>query len=154
MKRNPMNRLRDRLAGISFLLAMLLCGCGGPKNPPTFPLSGIDGKPLTEATVSFIPSDGQSPANGTTDGSGRFTLTTFSQGDGAMQGNYRVTVMKFEKAEGAEVADTSDDNYDPNAVSKPPQNRVNKKYASAQTSGLTATVLAGPENSFEFNLEK
>ncbi len=71
-----------------------------------------------------------------------------------MEGSYGVTLMKFEKTAGAEVADVDDDNYDPNAVSKPPQNLVNGKYSNAETSGFTATVIAGQENSFEFDLEK
>lgn len=139
------------------LLCSLLCGCGGPNHPPTHAVSGIirdGGEPLADAIVSFISSSVQSPANGQTDESGRFTLTTFARGDGAMEGSYAVTIMKFEKADSPAVADISDDNYDPNIVSRPPRNLLSKKYANAQTSGLTATVVAGQENSFEFDLEK
>lgn len=139
------------------LLVVLLCGCGGPKHPPTYAVQGVvsvGGKPLPDATVSFIPSSGQSPANGRTDASGRFTLTTFAPGDGAMEGSYGVAIMKFEKIEAGSAVDVSDANYDPNAVSSPPRNLLSKKYASPQTSGLTATVVSGQENSFEFDLEK
>ncbi len=139
------------------VLGVFLSGCGGPTHPPTHAVSGIirvGGSPVADAIVSFVPSSGQSPANGQTDDSGHFTLTSFLRGDGAMEGSYAVTIMKFEKGESTPVADVSDENYDPNVVSRPPRNLLDKKYANAQTSGLTATVVAGQENSFEFDLKK
>ena len=87
-----------RMASLGALMVLVLAaGCGGPK---LVPVKGrvvyADGKPVTAASVSFTP-DATPEGNGllatgllAEDGS--FTLRTYSHGDGAMVGSYRVTV--------------------------------------------------------------
>lgn len=58
------------------------------------PVSGIvtfNGKPVPAAQVLFT-SAGHRPAAGETDDSGRYVLSTFETGDGALIGSYSVTV--------------------------------------------------------------
>jgi len=79
------------------LLTMLfLSGCGS-KNKPV-DVEGIvllDNAPVAEATVLFIPEgDTGQPAYGMTDENGKFQLSTFKENDGAIPGNYKVTVTK------------------------------------------------------------
>ena len=68
-------------------------GCGGK------PL-GIkgkvtrDGQPVAGATVDFVPEDAGRPAVGTTDKDGKFSLSTYKPGDGALRGEYRVVIKK------------------------------------------------------------
>ncbi|MEK6247545.1 MAG: carboxypeptidase-like regulatory domain-containing protein [Planctomycetales bacterium] len=72
------------------------CWGGGGDHDPTIPVSGtvtLDGMPLADATVSFIPENGR-PANGTTDADGRFELTTYEKGDGVAISKHKVTVSK------------------------------------------------------------
>ena len=72
----------------------------GRQHPPTHAVTGVvtvDGQPVKDAIVSFLPANGQYPANGTTDASGRYELTSFTRGDGAMEGSFRVTIVKYEK---------------------------------------------------------
>lgn len=79
------------------LLLMLAVGCGGGNPLGLAPVSGrvtLDGTPLADATVSFIPDQGR-PASGTTDAEGRFQLTTLTPGDGVLSGDHKVTVMKY-----------------------------------------------------------
>lgn len=49
------------------------------------------GQPLAEVVVTFTPELGR-PAVGTTDAAGRFALSTYRRGDGAVPGRHQVTV--------------------------------------------------------------
>ena len=83
---------------VTFAFAALgaCAGCGG--GPKTYKVDGIvtlDGKPLAGATVAFMPQaeDGHL-ARGLTDQDGKFQLSTFGTNDGAVRGEYKVTVIK------------------------------------------------------------
>lgn len=59
---------------------VLGCGGGGPKMPPTFPVSGtvsLDGKPLAEGSIVFDSTDGKTTASsgGIKDGKFEFRST-------------------------------------------------------------------------------
>lgn len=78
---------------------MVLIAACGPSRPKTAPVSGVvtlDGKPVAGASVMLTPDDGGRPALGETDAEGKFTLTTFEPGDGALVGKHHVTVRKVE----------------------------------------------------------
>ena len=98
-----MPRTRNLFLLGSLLLGLALSGCG-PRNPATAKVEGVvtlDGEPIEGAAVVFTPSDGRM-ATGATDSSGRFILSTFKQGDGAVLGQHRVTVSKsIEQSRGA-----------------------------------------------------
>lgn len=114
-----------RVAMLAAVLAVV-SGCG-PKHPETIPVNGsvaLDGKPVEGAAVVFTPEEGRM-ATGTTDASGRFQLSTFQLGDGALPGTHRVTVAK-----------TSVDPADPEKVVF----LVPKKYGNPATSGLSCDV--------------
>jgi hypothetical protein len=70
------------------------CGCGGKDR--LVKLEGVvtlDGEPVEGAIVSFLPDEGAGRfASGTTTKDGSFRLTTNRPDDGALPGNYRVTV--------------------------------------------------------------
>lgn len=139
------------------LMVALVIGCsggGGPKRPPTHAVKGsvtLDGAPLAGALVSFMPAAGQQPANGTTDAAGVYSLTSFTRGDGAMEGDYRVVVTKFPAPTGG-GADAGE-YVPPTGELPPPRNELPAKYASPDTSGFTATVTAGG-GTFDFGLSR
>ncbi len=81
-----------------------LAGCGDGR-PSRVPVSGqvlIDGQPLTHGEIIFMPENARS-AQGTLDGQGRFTLTTFpdSPGDGVVKGRHLVRVVSRKVLSGA-----------------------------------------------------
>jgi len=83
--------------GLAAALVLAGFGCGSQGKPVKFEgLVLLDDKPLAGAAVQFIPAvDGQGqPAVGVTNQEGVFHLTTFAAGDGAIPGNYKVTVSK------------------------------------------------------------
>lgn len=81
---------------VSAILPLLMAlGCSGGGKP--IKVEGkvtLDGKPLPEALIQFLPEgeQGGPPANGLSGTDGTFRLTTFNSGDGALPGTYKVTV--------------------------------------------------------------
>lgn len=106
------------------------------------------GAPLAGATVMFNPvAQGGSGAIALTDEQGRYKLTTFDSGDGAVAGEYRVAFVKtiFPKQEGVDPMV---------AMSGDPKNVLPLRFADSATSGFAANVVEGPDNTFDFALEK
>ncbi|QDU37814.1 Nickel uptake substrate-specific transmembrane region [Maioricimonas rarisocia] len=157
---------RSRLwAGSILLLAGGLAGCTGgsddkwsEQRPATYPVQGTvlyNGEPVADASVSFSSTGGDKSvgAAGKTDDQGTFTLTTYEPGDGAVAGEHRVTVIKA-------VVEGEDPSYfdenSPNYGKEPPPTTtkylVPKKYASFETSGLTATVSESSDNEITIEL--
>jgi len=150
-----MVRVRVGLQILAISATALMAGCAeGTKHPPTHPVKGsitLDGKPLAGALVSFIPASGQQPANGTTDASGGYTLTSFTRGDGIMVGDYRVVVTKFPPTAGSGSGEG--EYVPPTGEMQPPKNELPAKYAAPETSGFTASVVAGG-GTFDFALTR
>ena len=83
-----------------FVAALLpLSGCG-KKLTPVSGVVTLDGKPVADATVTFVSDDGKYTSTGATDESGNFALSS-GAGPGAYEGNYKVTVAKYPKVEGS-----------------------------------------------------
>lgn len=99
----------NALAAFAPFLFALAAGCGGSTHPPLTQAAGvvtINGRPLPNATVSFIPLDKENTAgvaNGVSDDQGRFRLTTAGK-PGAAVGRHKVTVT-----EGPEPEDLRDE---------------------------------------------
>src|SRR5436190_4338876 len=81
-----------------FVALLIALGCAGKDRwqagrPPVVPASGVvthDGQPLAGANIVFLPKSGSHTAFATTDEQGKFQLTTFDAGDGAVAGDYDV----------------------------------------------------------------
>ena len=73
---------------------LLLSGCGA-RRPETALVTGrvtFGGKAVASGRVVFDPADGKHPAQGVIEPDGRYTLTTFNSGDGALLGKHQVTI--------------------------------------------------------------
>jgi hypothetical protein len=69
-------------------------GCGDRKTVKVRGVVTLDGEPLPRAAVLFQHQDqGGRDANGFTDNSGTFRLSTFDPDDGALPGNYKVVIQ-------------------------------------------------------------
>jgi hypothetical protein len=130
----------------SFWLAALavLAGCSQSDTVEVTGTLTMNGQPVDQAEVMFNPKQGRL-ATGVTDGSGRFKLSTAKPDDGAMPGDYVVTLAEY---------------YPPD---KPPAlprgggllpSRFPQKYADPAKSPLTATVERGKKNDFQFEVAK
>lgn len=153
---------RCLLLGLSCLLAS---GCGGgaedkwSKNRlKTYPVQGLvtyKGSPVADATVSFSPVAKDQPgAVGRTDANGRFELRTYEAGDGAIEGEHKISVTK---AETEPVDPSYTDVNSPNYGKEPPPTKtifhVPEKFSKFETSGLTAKVAASDKNEIPLELK-
>ena len=138
------------------LIAVGLVGCNGSSGPPPVPVSGkvtLGGKAVDGAVVTFISSTGGRSAAGRT-----------GTDDGAVPGEYKVTITKQEsKVGGTSEIDVSKGNFGEaygammgaagaNQMSKVIKDTIPAKYGSAADSGLGRTVVKGEANNFEFDL--
>jgi hypothetical protein len=125
-----------KLLFTAFMVASLgLIGCGQSKKVPTYPVAGkvlLGGKPLAHAIVVLHPDGGEPNADrprATTDSDGSFTIQTTDGQDGAPAGTYRITVEQWLASKRTDEG---------------PSNRLPAKYAKPESSGLTATIVPGP----------
>lgn len=123
------------------------CGGDGPKLVPAGGVVNYKGKPIGKINVMLLPTEGAKGmiAEGTTDVSGKFQLSTKEPGDGAMVGSYKVE-FKYVPDEvpimpGMEGA-------------KKVVSPIPEKYGDASTSGITVTVDADKvNNNYKLDLE-
>ena len=123
--------------------AALVAGCAKPEfknlKQPTFPVRGevrLDGKPLAGATIVLKPVDAskfkwREQPQATSDAEGKFVVFTYTAGDGAPSGDYRVGIAVL----GASEDEGSDQVRRDLAAARLPA-----KYGDAATSGITAKV--------------
>jgi len=134
---------------IRYIVLMLLCvltfsaGCGHGLDY-TAKVAGtvtVNGQPAKAFNIIFHPAQGR-PATGITDDQGRFSLTTFDPGDGAVLGEHVVTV-------------TDSFPQGPPAMGRITANmtRVPLQYSSVETSPLKETV-EDKKNDFTFDLKR
>lgn len=142
-------------------VAAIIAGCAPAKDKnqkETVPVTGtvnFKGKPLEGATVTFVQSNDPTPAYGKTDAEGKFKLTTYVDGDGAVVGSHTVLVTKTETKGGAVAnADQNSKDYVPPDGSIAPTTiyLIPQKYSLPGASGLTADVKASDKNDFTFDL--
>jgi hypothetical protein len=155
MKRNVLT------LAFSALCCCGLLGCGADTNKleGVVPVSGTvtqNGTPLEGAAVSFAPAGGGRSASGKTDAAGKFTLTTLNPGDGAMPGEYKVTITKKEMV-GKEYTEEEANAYYNEHQKQPPapemKNLIDEKYSNADTSGLMASVPEGGVTDLKYEVE-
>ena len=120
------------------LVLLAFAGCSGAEAPPkTTKIEGTvtyKGAPLPKGRVTFEPEaagdkkNPTRPATGPIE-NGKFTVSTFVQGDGALPGTYRVAVESVEEV--------SMEDFNAGKRDKP---LIPKKYAVGKTSGLAVKV--------------
>jgi len=123
---------------LSFALCGLLAGCG-ETTAPVYRVTGtvtFNDQPLTTGSVVFVPKGGGPTAQGTIGADGKYSLTTFNDGDGAVPGMHSVMVSAV-KDNGPEAAATA---------------LIPDKFASEQ-SGLTGEVKEQAENVIDLALK-
>ena len=122
-----MRMVTFRLVVLAAVVVAPCCGCGSQAGTAA-PLISVKGKvtykrqPLTKGTIRFEPDGFGRPASGKLQSDGTFVLTTLKEGDGVVAGHHRVSITGVDKT-----------------LSK---DRAFKKYASPNTSDLTADVSA------------
>ena len=133
--------------GLAGLALMLVAGCSGASKPKTIKVQGkvmYKGQPVTQGDVSFLPvkpAQGypSRPATGTLKPDGTYQLTSFEANDGAVPGEYQVSIVSKTGGPTPEEPDAQEEWHIP------------KKYGNPAESGLTATVSADASSPLELN---
>ena len=154
------------LVGTFAIVIPCFIGCGGSSGRPDLvAVQGtvtFKGSPVEGATVTFYSDKAPRPANGVTNSSGKFQLTTYDTNDGAVPGEHTVSIAKVAGA-GQSAAVTQENMQEKMkkdmammAGGKISDVKVELElpasYANAQTSKELRTVVAGDANNFKFDL--
>lgn len=134
------------LLSSALLTIGLMVGCGPAGSAPTAKVKGVvtyKNNPVPNASVTFTPKAGR-PANGITDAEGKFVLTTFATGDGAVPGTHVVTIASTEIPAMPGTPEAKGAGKGPKAF--PP------KYSNPTTSGFTAEVKPSGNEDFKFEM--
>lgn len=140
------------------LVIALLAGCGqGTALHRAIGTVRYKGQPVEGAIVTFRCEEQSKIATGTTDMEGRFELTTYSAGKGAVAGKHKVTVTKFSAPAGVSTVSTMEEMVE--AAHKPkssssdtPANQLPKRYEKPETSLLEFEVSSSGTNEFTIEL--
>ena len=153
---------------------LVLSGCGGADGRlPTVPVTGtvsVGGVPVKGATITFHPvkEEGARKAFAMTNDLGEFSLTTYDDGDGAVAGEYKISIEQVTMKEGIDVQKMT-----PSGPENPgggdmyakmmtgnkkempfeDSGTVPGKFQDPDKSGLKRTVEASGGNVFNFTLE-
>lgn len=129
---------------VCLVAVLVVLGCGGPGAVPVTGTVTYQGQPVADVNVTFLGADGLL-ATGSTDAQGNFgRLRPQGPGEGALPGEYRVTITPK-----SNVSADSSDTISYEMVSAPP---FPNKYMTLETTDLTASVAAGSDNHFTFEL--
>jgi len=134
--------VRPIIATASALAMLGLAGCGW-QHPATFGVEGVvrssTGPVIERASVTFFSVGGERSyrAEGIVGAGGRFRLSTFRPGDGAVAGQHRVVIVPLPTADGPMQA----------ARLIPP------KYENPETSGLQVVIDPRPVNDVTLVIE-
>jgi len=153
--RFPTRRTWGLLASLVVFAAL---GCGsGDDLPRRYSVSGTvtyQGKPVPKGSVRFLPNDPNGRAAGGDIVDGSYSLTTQDPGDGAIPGQYKVTISATDVNVSKDVASAKSKgmmiSQDQIAKAKRTQ-LIPSKYLTPETSGLTAEVKA-QSNTIDFPL--
>lgn len=143
--------------GLLFCLNIGLLGCGSGVEQPEVdlvPVSGtvtMDNKPLSNASVRFIPIEGLASLSctGVTDTNGKFTLRTRNADEGCPTGKFKVVISKFARQDGTPLPD----DLDGATAAAAGMEHIPPKYSNSEKSELTAEVPEGGKEDFQFDLK-
>lgn len=139
--------MRSRTLSLTYTAAFLIAcgGCGSGDGLPREPISGkvtLDGQPLADGMITFLPEGGGEPVVSSLVKDGAFDL---SRAGGPVPGSHRVTIWA-KKPTGKKIADPDDRE---NLIDEM-RDVIPKRYNLE--SGLKAEVKAGADNAFAFDL--
>ena len=147
------------LLATSTLAATLGCSSEPPDDRPArAKVTGtitLSGSPVENARIQFHAVSKSQGAIGQTQADGTYTLTTFVAGDGALPGDYVVTISKKE----VEDKLTEDQKLKMQEMGRqiPPAKTTElmpREYTNSSASPLKVTVKADEENHFDFDVKK
>ena len=130
------------------LIALCLSGCGGGQLP-TYPVNGKvvfeDGTSPQFGTVEFLNDAHQLNARGEIASDGTFSVSTFVDGDGAVEGTHRIAIIQLTTS-----PQTAQFNH---LIEHDHGDVVDPRYHDFRTSGLTCQIQTD-DNEVTLNVKK
>ena len=148
----PLKYLDKLVVGLALLL---LPGCGGGgRKEGLAPVTGqitYDGQPVPAGHIYFYPVDGKRSSSGSIEADGKYALTSYTSGDGALIGKHKVVIDA--KEPGAPLPNPDDpDAFKPGAI-KPPARILPAQYYDQATTPLEVDV-KDEDNVIDFPITK
>jgi hypothetical protein len=147
------------LLGLCLPMATVAAGCSGTTSAGAEATGTItlDGNPLPNAFISFIPKGNGSSSFANSDGQGNFAVQTSGSVTGLAPGEYVVVVEQGDPsdAETAEAPKGGDSENQTESAAKAEvsgSSSIPAKYRSETTSDLTVTVSEGEQKSIQLDL--
>lgn len=140
----------SQLAGWLLLIpcTALLCGCGRQSLLPVTAVVKLDGRPLSNVLVTFVPmsSDEATPfrSMGATDANGQAKLQAESGESGAVTGKHRVIIEDLAVLDAPRSEDGT--------VLAMPERRFPSLYSDLARSPLTAEIAANGQQTIQIEL--
>ena len=136
------------LASLAVALLVSFAGCNSGQLP-TYPVQGTirfeDGSNVRFGDIEFYSVDHRLNARGKVNRDGKFTVTTYSDGDGAVAGTHKIVVLQITGSYlTAGLADQIEHDHG---------ELIHSKYFDYRTSGLECTIEPG-ENPVELVVQK
>ena len=103
-----MYRVMALLASVVLCVSTLGCGDGGPSLGKVTGKVTMDGQPLPNSLVTFVPEAGGTASTGITDSEGKYQLGHVGR-HGAVVGKHKVSVTTIQPVADAPVSMSSDD---------------------------------------------
>lgn len=130
-------------------LVMLVAGCSGTTSAGAQATGVItlDGSPLPNAFITFVPKGGGSSAFATSDAQGNFTVKSAESVTGLAPGEY-VVVVESGESSGEEAGGESETQGEVSTSGSP----IPAKYMSDATSDLTVTISEGEQKAVTLEL--
>jgi len=147
---------RIRFSRVIGLLAALILFVGCDRGPKCYPVKGQvtwQGEPVPLGEVTFFPVGGGRPATGNITGDGTYELTTHERGDGALVGEYKVSIecIEYPKSNQPLPKTLAEEAQVDISHRTTPQRLIPEIFSSPDASKLTATIDA-ESNTIDFHL--
>ncbi|QDU76662.1 hypothetical protein Pan97_37170 [Bremerella volcania] len=114
----------------------------------------LAGSPVEDARIQFHAANNSQGAIGQTKADGTFTLTTYVAGDGALPGDYVVTISKKEVESGLSEEEKLKMQEMGRPIPSPKTKELMpREYTKSTSSPLKVTVTADGENHFDFDVK-
>lgn len=133
------------------VLVLMASGCGSSTDVRLAPVAGkvtLDGKPVQQGYIQFMPNGGQGSPGGGKIQDGAYAI---SQQDGLLPGKYSVIITSFSEAEPAAQGRNPDDEYEEAPVTQA-RELIPEKYNIATT--LVVEIKGSGKNEHDFALTK
>lgn len=98
MSHRTVLRTNRRVAFALFACWLVMVGGCGYRRPQRIPTTGtllLDGSPVANASLVFLPAEGGRPAMAHSDENGQFTISTYGGNDGLPAGRYKLSATKL-----------------------------------------------------------